>query len=198
MGTLLGAPMGRALLAAIALGLLGYALWRLVEGALDPERRGSDVKALAVRTSFIVRGLAHGLLALSAAKLALGKPSSGNDEKGEQATRAAFELPAGEWIVWAAAIGIAGYGVYQLYRAATAKLSDQLDTAGDVQRGRPLGDRREPVRHRRARRRLHRHRVARYARSIASTIRAKPAECEMRSARFRISASGRSPRSRWG
>ena len=129
MGTLLEAPMGRALLAAIALGLLGYALWRLVEGALDPERRGSDVKALAVRTSFIVRGLAHGLLALSAAKLALGKPSSGDGEKEEQATRTAFELPAGEWIVWAAAIGIVGYGVYQLYRAATAKLSDQLDTA---------------------------------------------------------------------
>jgi Domain of Unknown Function (DUF1206) len=48
MGTLLGAPMGRALLAAIALGLLGYALWRLVEGALDPERRGSDVKTLRI------------------------------------------------------------------------------------------------------------------------------------------------------
>jgi hypothetical protein len=122
-----------------------------VEGALDPERRGTDVKALAVRASFIVRGLAHGLLALSAAKLALGKPSSRDDEKGEQATRAAFELPAGEWIAWAAPIGIAGYGVYQLYRRRHGEAEPPARHGGDVQRGRPLGNRREPVRHRRAR-----------------------------------------------
>ena len=48
-----------------------------------------------------------------------------NDEKEEQATRAAFELPAGEWIVWAAAIGIAGYGVYQLYRARRRSMVSQ-------------------------------------------------------------------------
>jgi hypothetical protein len=30
--------------------------------------------------------------------------------------------PGREWIVWAAAIGIADYGVYQLYRAATETL----------------------------------------------------------------------------
>ena len=130
MTAMLKAPMGRALIIAMGIGLLGYAAWRVVEGTLDPERRGTDAKALAVRASFVVRGLAHALFAVSTLKLALGNgggPASGG-EQGRDATRTAFELPGGTWIVWAVAIGIAGYGAYQLYRAAAAKLSDQLDT----------------------------------------------------------------------
>ena len=132
----LKAPMGRALIIAMGAGLLGYGVWRVVEGTLDPERRGTGGKALAVRTSFVVRGLAHALFAVSTLKLAFGNgsgPASGGDQ-GRDATRTAFQLPAGTWIVWAVAIGIAGYGVYQLYRAAAAKLSEQLDT-GEMSRG---------------------------------------------------------------
>ena len=156
--------MGRALLAAIALGLLGYALWRLVEGALVPERRGSDVKALAVRTSFIVRGLVHGLLALSAAKLALGKPSSGDGEKEEQATRTAFELPAGD--VLCGPPQSVSWATECTSSTALPRRSRRPARHGrDVQRGRPLGYCPEPVRHRRARHRFHRHRLAGHARS---------------------------------
>lgn len=140
MTTLLDAPLGQAIVVAMALGLFGYAVWRIVEGALDPERRGTDVKAMAVRGSFIVRGLAHAALGVSAVRLAFrrsggGAPGSGGAadgsgiDQGREATRTAFDLPGGEWIVIAVAIGIAGYGVYQLYRAAAAKLSKQLDLA---------------------------------------------------------------------
>jgi hypothetical protein len=36
-------------------------------------------------------------------------------------------MPGGELIVWLAALSLAGYGAYQLYRAAAAKLSKRLD-----------------------------------------------------------------------
>lgn len=131
--TLLDAPFGSAIVIAMALGLFGYAAWRTVEGVLDPERRGTDAKAIAVRGSFVVRGLAHAALGFSALRLAFGSSDGGDGgggvEQGRDATRTAFELPGGEWIVIAVAVGIAGYGAYQLYRAAAAKLSKQLDLA---------------------------------------------------------------------
>ena len=37
-----------------------------------------------------------------------------------------MRVPGGIWLVWAAALVIGGFGAYQLYRAAVAKLSKQL------------------------------------------------------------------------
>lgn len=131
MSTLLDAPLGSALVGAMAVGLFGYAAWRVIEGILDPEHRGSDARGMALRASFVARGLAHAALGVSALRLLLARPESGNGgvEHGREATRTAFELPGGEWIIIGVGLGIAGYGVYQLYRAAAAKLSKQLDLA---------------------------------------------------------------------
>jgi hypothetical protein len=130
MAAVVAAPLGRVLLAAIAVSLFGYAAWRVVEAIADPEERGSDAKGLALRASFLARGLVHSGLAVSALRLAAGDSSGGgDDDRPKEATRTAFELPGGEWLVWAVALGLAGYGFYQLYRAAAAKLTKQLDFA---------------------------------------------------------------------
>jgi hypothetical protein len=128
MATVLAAPLGHVLLAAIAVALLGYAVWRVVEGIVDPDARGSDAKGLAVRGSFVLRGLAHAALAVTAIRFAAGQSSAGGEDRPREATQAAFQLPGGELLVWIAAVGIAGYGFYQLYRAVAAKLSKRLDT----------------------------------------------------------------------
>ena len=125
MSKLLQAPFGQALLFIIALGLLGYGVWRCVSAVVDAERRGSDAKGLALRASFLVRGIAHLALAWSAARLAMGQSDAGG-ERSEDATSATMNLPGGIWILWIVAGGIAAFGVYQLYRAATSKLSKQL------------------------------------------------------------------------
>jgi hypothetical protein len=118
---------GRLVLLVMAAGLLGYALWRLVEGIFDPEHRGSNPKALAVRAGLVVRGLIHGGLALTALRLATrDRPLPHADQIRRWTTRV-LELPGGELLVWLAALGIAGYGLYQFYRAYAAKLSHQLD-----------------------------------------------------------------------
>jgi hypothetical protein len=129
MATVLAAPLGRVLLVAIGVSMLGYAVWRAVEGIADPDRRGSDAKGLALRASFLARAVVHAGLALSAFQIAAGDASggSGDGDRPKQATRAAFEIPGGEWLVWLVALGLGGYGLYQLYRAAAAKLSKQLD-----------------------------------------------------------------------
>ncbi len=128
MDTILSAPFGRLLLFAIAIGLAGYALWRLVEGVLDPENRGDDAKGLALRASYVVRGLVHASLAYSAIRLATyhAQSGGGTNAEADHWTARAFGLPGGQWLVWAVAIALIAFGAYQIYRAATANLSDKL------------------------------------------------------------------------
>lgn len=117
---------GRGLLLAIAAGLTGYALWRLVEAVVDPERRGTSAKAIAVRTGFVIRGLFHGALGITAFRLALGDQQKAAGDQVRRWTARAFDLPAGDLLVGLAAAWIAGYGVYQFYRAATPKMRRHL------------------------------------------------------------------------
>ena len=55
--TILLAPLGRALVGLVALGLLGYAMWRLFQGFLDPDREGRDASGLIKRADHVVNGL---------------------------------------------------------------------------------------------------------------------------------------------
>jgi hypothetical protein len=120
-----GQEFGTAFLLLIAIGFFGYAAWRLVEAVLDPERRGTDFKALATRAGFAIRGLVHGAFGITALRIIAGRQSGGGNQAQHWAARS-LELPAGALLVAAAGLGIAGYGIYQLYRAWAAKLSTQL------------------------------------------------------------------------
>jgi hypothetical protein len=128
------ATFGRVALLVAGAGLIGYAIWRIVEGVLDPDRRGTDLKGLALRTSFVGRGVLHGALGITALRLAARERPGPHRDQTRHWTEVAFGLPAGDLLVWLAALGIAGYGVYQLYRAYASKLSRQLNL-GEVGTG---------------------------------------------------------------
>ncbi|HMH55082.1 MAG TPA: DUF1206 domain-containing protein [Gemmatimonadales bacterium] len=128
------ATFGRVALMVAGAGLIGYAIWRIVEGVLDPDRRGTDLKGLALRTSFVGRGVLHGALGITALRLAARERPGPHRDQTRHWAEVAFGLPAGDLLVWLAAVGIAGYGVYQLYRAYASKLSRQLNL-GEVGTG---------------------------------------------------------------
>lgn len=75
--TILLAPLGRVLLGLVALGLLGYAMWRLFQGALDPDDEGGGAKGLVKRSDHVVNGLFHAALAVSVGGVALGSSGGG-------------------------------------------------------------------------------------------------------------------------
>jgi hypothetical protein len=127
MAQLLDLPFGRVLLIAMAIGLVGYAVWRFVEGVADADQRGNDPKAIAVRSSFVIRGLIHLWLAWAAVRAAMGHPDSGGGGKQKEAAAKAFTIPHGQLLLGAIAIGLAAFGAYQLYRAFAAKLSRDVD-----------------------------------------------------------------------
>jgi hypothetical protein len=132
----LRAPMGSALLLAIALGLAGYAVWRIVDAITDAEGRGGDAKGLARRLGSAARGLAHGALAYAAFHLATGSTRDGG-MKTDEIARRAVDIAGGVWLLWVAAAAVLAYAGYQLYRAYAAKLGSQLDLgAASVRFGR--------------------------------------------------------------
>lgn len=127
--TILEQPFGKALLALTALGLAGYALWRFVQAALDPEGKGSDGGGLAKRAGYAISGVIHAGLALAAARMVMGGGGgqSGGGDSADHWTAVLMRQPAGRWLVAAVGLGILAYGAYALYRAYAVKLDRQLD-----------------------------------------------------------------------
>ena len=121
------APFGRVLVGVIALGLLGYAAWRVIEGITNPQCK-TGAKGAAYRVGSIARGVIHLVLAGAAASLALWRESSGGGGGGRirEYVGKGLAMPGGVYVLWAVAAGFLGYGVYQLYKAFKAKLSRQL------------------------------------------------------------------------
>lgn len=111
-------PFGRLLLWALAIGLVGYALWRFVEALLDVEAKGTGAAGLASRGGYLASGVIHGFLALYAFKLATG--DGGGGEGGtESATAEALTQPFGAWLVGLAGLAVIGYAGREAYRSYT-------------------------------------------------------------------------------
>jgi len=120
-------PFGRLVLAAIAVGLAGYALWRFIDGFADSEGRGSDAKALAVRVGSLTRGLFYAAIAVEVARLITrGAAGEGSDAKAKHWTARLIHEPFGQSLIAAAGIAIVAAGAYQLYKGVAAKLSKRL------------------------------------------------------------------------
>jgi hypothetical protein len=120
-------PFGRVALGVIALGLVGYVLWRFLSAFTDSEHRGSDAKGLALRATSIGRGIVYAGLCVEVVRLMMnGRSGSGGDQKAKHWTAALMEQPFGQWLVGLVGLAIVVTGAYQLYAAWDSKLSKRL------------------------------------------------------------------------
>ncbi len=121
------APFGRVLLAIVALGLAGYALWRFVQAGLDTDNKGADAKGVVTRGAYAVIGAVYVGLALSAARLVLGGAGGGGGDAAAQGwTGRLLARPFGQWLVGLAGVVVIGIGVYQLSRGYRAAFREEL------------------------------------------------------------------------
>lgn len=120
------APFGRALVGVIALGLFGYAAWRVIEGITNPQGK-TGAKGVAYRAGSIAHGVIHLVLASAAASLALWREGShGGGGRIREYVAKGLAMPGGVYVLWAIAASFLGYGVHQLYQAFKAKLPGEL------------------------------------------------------------------------
>lgn len=113
----LNSGSGRIAVAVMALGFVGYGVWRLTEALIDSEGHGSDAKGLAARAGGVASGIAHVGLAYAAAALASGIDAPASGDTAERGAAVALSLPGGAAMLWVAAAILIGTGAYQLLKA---------------------------------------------------------------------------------
>jgi hypothetical protein len=132
-------PYGRVMLGVIAAGLAAYALWRLVQALRDTEDKGSDLKGLSIRFGYACIGVVYAGLSYSAVRLILGHDAGkGSDQTSKEWTATFFALPLGRWLVGLAGLGVIGFGLYQCYKAFTAKFCEKWKRHEMSERARSL------------------------------------------------------------
>ncbi len=120
-------PFGRILLGIVAVGLVGYALWRLVQAGIDTERKGTDAKGIVTRLGYAISGIIYGGLAWTAASIVMGAGGgSGGESSTQDWTARLMAQPFGRWLVALVGLAIIGFGLYQLYQGLTAKFRKKL------------------------------------------------------------------------
>jgi len=124
-------PFGRVMLTVVAVGLAGFALWKLVEAVLDPEghgERGERRRQLAARLGAAGTSVAYWGLALAAVRILQGSRAGGGDST-RSWTAALMAKPFGVWLVALAGLGVVVLGIRQLQKAFTGKFLQQLRMA---------------------------------------------------------------------
>ncbi|MBB6099080.1 hypothetical protein HNR42_002516 [Deinobacterium chartae] len=123
-------PYGQLLLWALALGLVGYALWQAVRATLDPEHKGHSPTGLAKRIGYAVSAVVYVGLALTSLRLALGQGGGGGGQAEEDWTARLMSEPFGQVLVGAAGAAIIAFALFQFVLAYNAKFMDKLDLSG--------------------------------------------------------------------
>lgn len=118
-------PFGQILLGLVAVGLIGYVIWRFVQAGMDTENKGSDAKGVAARIGYAISGIIYGALAFTAVRLILNASSSGGSSQQSLAARV-MEQPFGRWLVGIVGVIVAGFGLYQIYRGYSKKFREKL------------------------------------------------------------------------
>jgi hypothetical protein len=131
--TILLAPLGKVMLCVVAFGLLGYAMWRMLQGILDADNEGRDVKGLAKRFNHVLNGLFHAVLAFSAVQLAL-LDSAGSGGSPDDLTARLLEQPFGRLLTVVVGVVVVCVGLYQFYCAYMAEFMQELGKMGTGER----------------------------------------------------------------
>lgn len=128
-------PFGRGLLLMLAVGLVGYALWRLSEAGWGKRDEDDEHKRTAKRLLSAGKALVYlaffvsTLRFLGKGKSAGGSGGSQGDQQEESATATLLDLPAGQLLVGGTGVALIVGGGYVIYRGLAQKFQKRLDTS---------------------------------------------------------------------
>jgi hypothetical protein len=117
---------GKILLVLMAIGLFGYAFWRLLRAAIghgpeETDDTGDRVKGVA-------SGIAYASLFVTCLSILFGSGSSGGSGSPDKAAGGVLDWPAGQVIVAIAGLALIGVGLYQGYEGIKEKFLEKSKT----------------------------------------------------------------------
>ena len=119
---------GRALLVVLAIGLIFYALWRVVTALLPGS---SGVEAIATRIGYLVSAGIYGTFSATAISLARDpKQRADGNEKVSSISARLLESTAGRLALGAAGAVAIGAGLYRIFKGARGDVTQELDLSG--------------------------------------------------------------------
>jgi len=130
-------PYGRMLLLVLAIGLCGYAAWRLLDAVMDPDRHGTSPTGWVTRIGNAIRGCIYGALGLEAFRLLRGLRGSNRDQA-ELWTARIFDWPFGQYLIAIAGAIVVIYGGSQFVQAVWGEHGGKLDWSPIPSEFRPL------------------------------------------------------------
>lgn len=120
-------PFGKIALTTVAVGLVGYVIWRLVQAIADADDKGNDLKGISIRIGYAGSGLVYAGLALTAAKILIDVDEPDSSTKVQQHwTARLMAVPYGRWLVALGGAIVVGFGLYQIYKGLSAKFRKRL------------------------------------------------------------------------
>jgi hypothetical protein len=134
--TLANQPLGHALLIVTAIGLGGYALWRLVRAGIGhgTEQDDSSFRRVAGAAS----GLAYAALCVTAVKILTAANSSGGSNSPRKTTGGVLDWTGGTVIVGVVGAILIGVALFQGYKGVSKKFLDDSkarEMSREVKRG---------------------------------------------------------------
>jgi hypothetical protein len=126
LATIVKQPFGEVLLTLMAIGLAGYALWRLVRAAIGHGSDGpDDVKE---RIDGLVSGFGYAALCVTAVSILVGSGGGSGGGSPDQTTGGVLGWPGGQVIVAIAGLVIIVVGFEQGYKGITRKFLEKSRT----------------------------------------------------------------------
>lgn len=125
MKTIAQQPFGKVLLLALAIGLGGYAIWRLTRAAVGHGREDSD--SGFDRVAGLASGIAYAALCATAIAILIGA-GGGSSGSPKKTAGGVLDWTGGPELVAIAGGVLAGVGLYQIYKGLTRKFLETSKT----------------------------------------------------------------------
>src|SRR5829696_8005138 len=119
-------PFGKALLILMAIGLAGYAIWRLVRAAIGHGPEASD--DTKERVAGFASGIAYAALCVTAVSILVGSGGGGGGGSPDKATGGVLDWPGGQILVAIAGLIMIGVGLEQGYKGFKKKFLEKSKT----------------------------------------------------------------------
>lgn len=112
----------------VAIGLVGYGVWRFVQAVADTEHKGKKLRGVLQRFGQAINGVMHLGLSLIAFKLAMGWSANTRDQT-RRYTAELMAKPFGRWLVAGVGAILVGSAIAQVVESIRAKFAEDFDGA---------------------------------------------------------------------